>query len=939
MHSRFATAWFGVAVAFCPLAASAVPIAYVVQRGPDSRTIHEREIVTVEGVASVDSNVYYRDASRVYIQDATAGVALYHRGSTPVVHAGDLIRATGRITTYAGMVELANPSIAIIGHEAPPLPRVVKPDDLQSGRYSGLLVQVTSRVVDVVVRPRGTDVRLSAGRDLLTIHLTQAQQAVFPRNAFEAGGTVSVTGIATQYGDPPFRPIWQVLPRWPNDVQVVHPPARFTFQDAVKAAVAVLAVVLIVLVWIFSLRRRVKREMANYEQSEARFRALADTSPAAIFIYQGMQFRYVNRAAEDITGYAAEDLTGRDFWTITHPDDREMIRQRGLARQRGESVPNRYEFRIIRKDGGTRWLDFTAGLITYEGQPAGLGTAFDITERIESETRFRTLVENSSDAIALIGRDGVIQWAGPSTEHVLGWSESDVVGAKVLDFIHPDDHPHLAHQFSQVVETPREIVNLEYRARTKDGSWRWVEATARNLLDDPAIGAIVANYRDISERKIAEEEIRHQALHDVLTGLPNRSLFQDRLELALAHASRGHHFLAVMFVDLDLFKLINDELGHAIGDRLLQRVAARLTAAVRASDTVARFGGDEFTLVIEDLAHAEDVSGIADKIADSIAVPFDVDGHRIHITASIGITLSPNDGNDADTLIRNADKAMYRAKELGRRNVQMFTEEMNHRYRDRLLFESGFRRALERNEFVVHYQPIFTAAEKPVAVEALVRWQHPERGLIAPDDFIPTAEESRLIAPLGTRVLEIACRQLREWQDDGLRLAMAVNLSVRQFQQRDLLATIDQVLAESGIDPELLELEITESAAMENVDLTRELLQELRRRGVHIAIDDFGAGQSSLTYLRRFPINTIKIDRVFIHEVTEGGGDAAIVSAVIRLAHDLGLTVTAEGVETAAQKEWLVAHGCHLLQGYHFSRPMPPHELRTALTARAVATG
>ena len=944
MSSRLAAACFGVAVAFASAAADTVPIAYVVQRGPDSRTIHAGEVVTVQGVASVDSNVYYRDAARFYVQDATAGVAIYHHGAMQLVHAGDIVRATGRITTYAGMVELYVPSISVIGHEAPPTPRVVRSEEIQSGCCSGLLVQVTSRVVDFVARPRGSDARLSAGRDLLTVHLTQTQQPLFNRSAFEPGTTVTVTGIATPFGDPPFRPVWEVLPRWPNDVQVVQAPPRFTFQDALRAAAAAVAVVVLVLVWIFSLRRRVKREMQKYEQSERRFRALADTSAAAVFIYQGVHFLYVNHFAEELTGYGVDELIGQEFWSIVHPDDRELIRRRGEARLRGEKVPNRYEFRVLRRDGSVAWVDFTSGLIPYEGSVAALGTAFDITERkraehalLNSEKRFRTLFENSSDGIALVARDGSIQWVGPSTEHVLGWGEAEMTGATIFDFVHADDHAHVAHELARVVEMPRETVISEYQARKKDGTWCWIEITATNLLDDPAIAAIVANYRDITERKKAEEEIRHQALHDVLTGLPNRSLFQDRLELALVHARRGSRHLAVIFVDLDLFKRINDVLGHTVGDHLLQAVAGRLTSAVRASDTVARFGGDEFTLVLEGLSTAADATAIADKIADSIDAPFDIDGHRIHVTASIGVTLFPNDGDDADTLIRNADKAMYRGKELGRHNVQMFTEEMNRRYHDRLLFESDFRRGLERNEFVVHYQPIFDVDEKPMAVEALVRWQHPERGLISPDEFIPAAEESRLIAPLGAHVLRTACLQLRAWRSEGVRIRVAVNLSVRQFQRRDILATVDAALAESGIDPALLELEITESAAMENVDHTRELLHELRRRGVHIAIDDFGAGQSSLTYLRRFPIHTIKIDRLFIRDVTEGGGDAAIVSAVIRLAHDLGLTVTAEGVETAAQKEWLVAQGCHLLQGYHFSRPLPADELRQALAARGAA--
>jgi diguanylate cyclase (GGDEF)-like protein len=484
---------------------------------------------------------------------------------------------------------------------------------------------------------------------------------------------------------------------------------------------------------------------------------------------------------------------------------------------------------------------------------------------------------------------------------------------------------------------PRGTAGGMYRYRAKDGRWLWLETIARNLLDEPAVRAIVANYRDVSERRRVEEEMKHQALHDTLTGLPNRNLYQDRLGLALAHARRSGRGLAVMFVDLDLFKLINDNLGHIIGDRLLQEVGKRLRECVRTGDTVARVGGDEFTVVVEDLESPEGATAVAEKILEELALPFDIDGHRLHITTSIGISVYPSDSNDADTLTRNADQAMYRAKELGRNSVQLFTPEMNERYRSRLMFEAGFRRALERRDFVLHYQPIHAADGRAAGVEALVRWNDPERGLVYPDEFIHAAEETRMIIPLGAWVLRTACEQVKAWHTIGLtQLRVSVNLSVRQFHQRDLLAMIDGVLRETALAPDMLELEITESVAMQNVDLTRTVLQELRGRGVRIAVDDFGAGQSSLLYLRQFPINNIKIDRVFVREITARSSDAAIVGAVIGLTHELGLSVTAEGVETEAQRDFLVARQCDFLQGYYFNRPMPAEDLPAAIAGREV---
>ncbi|HEV7800045.1 MAG TPA: EAL domain-containing protein, partial [Burkholderiales bacterium] len=466
----------------------------------------------------------------------------------------------------------------------------------------------------------------------------------------------------------------------------------------------------------------------------------------------------------------------------------------------------------------------------------------------------------------------------------------------------------------------------EYRIVHTDGTERWVHDRAFPVYDAKGeLQRIAGIAEDITERKRVQERLLHLAHYDQLTDLPNRLLFYDRLKLTLAQAQRNGWTIGVLFIDLDRFKAINDTLGHAGGDTLLQNVSERLATCLRSGDTVGRLGGDEFAVILSELAVPQDAGLVAGQILASFARPFNIDGHDIHTTASIGIALYPADTEDIDTLVRNADTAMYGAKASGRNAYRYYTAEMNDRALEKMQLERKLRGALEREEFVLQYQPKVDIVTGEISgCEALLRWQSPNGGLISPDRFIPLLEETGLIVPVGEWVLRAACAQVKAWKDTRVRpVPIAINLSARQFQQQDLGAVIAKALREHGVAARFLELEVTESAAIQNADASIAALRELKALGVTIAIDDFGTGYSSLSYLKRLPVDTVKIDRAFITDLATNPDDASIAQAIINMAHNLGLKVVAEGVETASQLSFLASHGCDQMQGYYFSRPVP----------------
>jgi diguanylate cyclase (GGDEF)-like protein len=462
-----------------------------------------------------------------------------------------------------------------------------------------------------------------------------------------------------------------------------------------------------------------------------------------------------------------------------------------------------------------------------------------------------------------------------------------------------------------------------------------VELSCRPIRAEGSVNGAVTAFRDISERKANEERIRYLAQYDPLTNLPNRSLCLDRLQQTIAVAQREGEAFAVLFIDVDHFKNINDSLGHLAGDKILQETANRLVPCVRSSDTVSRQGGDEFIIILRKIRNSSVPAHIAGKILAAMEPPFVAEGQELRTSVSIGIALFPEDGQDTASLIKNADAALYHAKKLGRNNYQFFTADLDARARQRLEMENSLRLALDRREFLLHYQPLVDLESgRIIGAEALLRWQHPEQGLVPPGEFIPLAEDCGLIVPIGEWVLREVCRQNKIWQDEGLaKLPVAVNLSPLQFRQRNLEEVIRQALAESGLAPEYLEIEITESLLMSAEEQTIALLYQLKNLGLSVAIDDFGTGYSSLSYLKLFPIDKLKIDRSFVREVSSDPNDAAIISAIIAMAHRLRLRVLAEGVETVDQRNFLIHEGCTEAQGYHYSRPLPADGMENLLRA------
>jgi diguanylate cyclase (GGDEF)-like protein/PAS domain S-box-containing protein len=552
---------------------------------------------------------------------------------------------------------------------------------------------------------------------------------------------------------------------------------------------------------------------------------------------------------------------------------------------------------------------------------------------IDSEDRFRSLVLNTTDVITTVNPDGVIEYHSPSAERIWGYAPEVLKRANILDLIHPNDHDIAQSLLEEAVARPRLAVAAELRIRLADNAWRHFDVVATNLLRDPRVIGIVATFRDITERKEFEDALSYQAFHDALTDLPNRVLFLERLESALPRARRQESPIAVMFLDVDNFKVVNDSLGHVVGDHLLVEIAARIQRCVRREDTLARLSGDEFAILVEDVGGTDEAYALGRRIQDHLKAPFNIDGHELFASLSVGIVLSGPSHTTPTDLLRDADLAMYRAKQNGKARCDVFDLTMNSPASERLILETTLRRAIERSELRVFYQPILDLAKGQIAgFEALVRWAHPQRGLVLPAEFIPLAEETGMILQIGAWVLQEACRQFQEWQAQVSRpLLLSVNVSARQFQSPHLVPVVARALETTGLDPRCLKLELTESVMMKDVHRVRERLKELKGLSIQLAIDDFGTGFSSLTYLRDLPITFVKIDRSFVSRLGEDARDDAIVRSIVRLSHDLGLIVIAEGIELDDQLNMLRDLGCDYGQGFLFSAAVPADVAETLL--------
>ncbi|MBK5260370.1 MAG: EAL domain-containing protein [Thermoanaerobaculia bacterium] len=548
----------------------------------------------------------------------------------------------------------------------------------------------------------------------------------------------------------------------------------------------------------------------------------------------------------------------------------------------------------------------------------------EMTERRRAERRYRALFERNLAGVYIAHLDGRIVSCNDACARMLGYESSEelLAGQGSIQYFDPADRQLMIDQLLE----RGSIVNHEARLLRRDGDVIWVLETlgvsALDREENPAVEGIVL---DITDRKRTEQEVEYQAYHDPLTGLPNRMLFMDRLTVAVSHARRRQQPVGVMFLDLDDLKVVNDTLGHAAGDQILQMIGERLEACLRQEDTVARIGGDEFTVLLPGVDSVADASLVAEKVSEAIKKPFLLGEDEVRVTASIGLAMYPADGEDPETLLATADGTMYRVKAAGGAAFQFSSGSLARRTIGRMTMEESLRHALERKEFVVYYQPQMDSQTREiVAAEALVRWQHPESGFIEPSGFISLAEYTGLIIPIGEWVLGEACRQAKAWEEAGLtRLRIGVNVSARQFHQRDFIGMVQRTLESTRLSPDSLELEITETMAMQKSEWTITMLERLRDTGISIALDDFGTGQSSLTYLKRFPIDTVKIDRSFVSGTKAGVVDAPIIEAVLHLASSLGLRTVAEGIETSEQWDFLAERGCTELQGFHISRPLP----------------
>jgi diguanylate cyclase (GGDEF)-like protein/PAS domain S-box-containing protein len=663
-------------------------------------------------------------------------------------------------------------------------------------------------------------------------------------------------------------------------------------------------------------------------EAGANFRQLFERSNDAIVLIEGNKVIDANPASLKLFHCnSRDDIVGKtllDFSPANQPSgESSVMADATQSAQNFIDGNRRFEWQYRLPDGVTFWAEVLLTSVTLDHQFLSYAVVRDISARKVTERTLQMaaqVFENSRDAIAITDQQHRVLAINQAFTDITGYAVSQIVGAALPQLHDGDQAPNFYQQVWEYVAANDHWEGEVWSVRQDGAEYPvWVALTAIRNSSDQVINYMVV-LSDITDRKRVEEHTRHLAEHDFLTDLPNRVLFLDRLHQALAAARRKHTSVAIMFLDLDRFKGINDSFGHHVGDAVLKEVAARLTGCVRGVDTVSRQGGDEFVVLLADIGGVDQAAHVANSVMQAVARPLQFDGHTVSLSVSIGISIYPADGDDLDTLLKHADVAMYHAKQNGRNAFSFFDPAMNAHVIERVQMENNLRQALANGEFELAYQPeVDIATGNTIGVEALIRWRHPQRGLLLPDQFIGVAEEAGLMVPIGDWVLRQACIQARTWRDLGYPVVVAVNLSTDQFMHNNLVHSVDAALRESGLAPALLNLEITEGVIMQENATVFAIVNALRERGVHLTIDDFGTGFSSLSYLRRFPLSKLKIDRSFIEDITSKPADAAIIPAIIAVARSLKLRVIAEGVETAEQLRFLKLHGCDEYQGYYAS--------------------
>ncbi|MBZ5697023.1 MAG: EAL domain-containing protein [Acidobacteriia bacterium] len=677
--------------------------------------------------------------------------------------------------------------------------------------------------------------------------------------------------------------------------------------------------------------------------------ALEATANAVVITDQTGTVIWVNSAFERLTGYTNAEIAGQSTRVLKSGQNLRVLYEEmwrtilGGRVWRGELINRRKDGSLYDEEMTITPVQNSRGEITHY-----VAIKLDISERKQAEAKHLLLTERLSLATE-VAKVGVWEWDLASNMFTWDAMMFEIYGFPAIvplpyekwsGVVFPEDLPAVEASLRKVIEEKGQG-SAEFRITRADGAVRNISGVERIVLDEHAnVIRVIGVNMDVTERRVAEETLRNSeahltyaSQHDFLTGLPNRMLLNDRVSQAITLAPRHKKKIAILFLDLDGFKHINDSLGHPFGDKLLQSVAKRLVGCVRFSDTVSRQGGDEFVVLLSEVEHAEDAAITARRMLQLVAEAHSIDHHDLHITTSIGVSVYPDDGLDAETLIKNADTAMYQAKENGRQSYQFFKPAMNVRAVERQSMEENLRRALERKEFELLYQPkVNLRTGEITGAEALIRWTHPIQGLVSPAQFITVAEDCGLILPIGNWVLREACKQARAWIDAGLPQAtMAVNISAMEFRQENFLEGVFTILKDTGLDPRSLELELTESVLMKRAESTESILKTLRARGVQLAVDDFGTGYSSLSYLRKFPVDSLKIDQSFVWQITNAPDETTIVTAIIGMGRSLKLRVVAEGVETQDELAFLQAHQCDEAQGYYFSPPVPPQQFAKLL--------